>query len=196
MAGEPMAGEPELGGDEIVNQLFNAQSLSGSWTRCQSETARSLRFNYRFTATEELQGTWRYEEDRFGEEQCIGSPSMTLIKEGTFILGDGLDLIDQARSITLNHQAILLRANNANTAQLLGTLCPEESFIANVPTDLSETGCERLSIKALSECPERFDLVSLTHESLYFGVMENGESEACVEQDRPTRLGEPLNRAP
>ena len=202
MAGEPMAGEPMAGelmaGEPNTSNQVTAQMISGEWTRCQSETARSLRHTFSFNAINDQRGTWRYEEDRFGEEQCIGEPSMTLIRTGEFSLGVEAELSVPVREIMLSYESILVRANNQNTAELLGsTICPNEQFSVNIPTDLSERGCERLDLIPISECAQRYDLIGFEDMTLIFGVSINLWNGLCVESDRPMIFGAPpLSRTP
>lgn len=185
----------ELAGGMIATSPLNAFTIEGSWARCQSETARSLKLTYTFVSTGSEIGTWAYREERFGEDNCLGEPSITLFKEGSFEFGQPSDMNEQMRFVTLTYEALKVRPDNQNSAELLqSAICPEYTFTQNELTDVSDQGCPRLGLYSINDCPQRFDRLYLENDELSLGLTPTEPQSLCEEMGRPRARGEGFSR--
>ena len=164
----------------------NSLRLNGVWSTCLDEGLRSERHQYQFISNDEesLVGTWRFQEDRFGDGGCIGTPSTTLVEEGTFRLSIPPE---DAWPIDLSISTRTITPSSESAATVLRNVCSQD-FTARVPTDLSDEGCARLGYLPLSDCPVRYDLIALEGETLQLGELID-EVDMCLEAQRPNTLG-------
>ena len=64
------------------------------------------------------------------------------------------------QSINFTYGLRTITPHSASAVMVLSSVC-SQVFNAGMPTDLAVEGCERLGFAPLSDCPIRYDIVSV-----------------------------------
>ena len=163
------------------------EGLSGSWSVCVDGEARSQLKRYRFEYSSASAGDWSYSESRYAELGCLGESSLTITERGAFTVAAPLAADMSLYPLDLSLDTRSLTADRESSSALLEELCAL-SFPAGEPVDITEQGCERLSLAPREACPVRYDVAQVV-----MGVLRLSDSSAtvCAAEERPDAVAEP-----